>query len=252
MIEPKPLIISTAKVGKDRYIWIASTFDAFYAEGGPNPEHYGYVDSLGKALGECGRAKDLLDPTRQIKCLVGRLNIMRMNVPAGFARTWHRRLSEKKRAERLSDATDSARLEFVYRTYYDIDDRTEKSVPHQVIKKTPKKVVVFDQPYRPGYVWKRQRTYHLDREKLEKHGRVWHSYQEFTLAPKEGTDFAGHHSGWLRNQAGVLGLTWPCSRREVIRAFRAKVKEAHPDKGGTNIEFISLRKAYDRLLAITQ
>jgi hypothetical protein len=245
------LIISTAKVGNDRYVWIAGTYTAFSSERGP--EHYGYVDGLGKALGECARAKDLLDPSRQMKCASnGRGNGMRMNVPAGFAREWHRRLSEKKREEKPSHATDSARLEFVYRSYYSFGDRTTESIPHQVIKKTPKKIVIHHRAYRPGHVWKDKRTLHLSREELETQGRVWHGGDEFTLTPKEGKDLAGQHNDWLHDKSAALGLTWPCSRREITKAFRVKVKEVHPDKGGTNVEFIELRKVYEQLIKIAQ
>jgi hypothetical protein len=101
-------------------------------------------------------------------------------------------------------------------------------------------------------VWEDRRTLHLDRHKLEKEGRLWHGFQEFTLAPQEGNDFAGGHSSWLDQQAAVLGLTWPCDRRSVVRAFRAKAKQVHPDKGGSEADFIAAREAYTRLIEIAQ
>ncbi len=54
----------------------------------------------------------------------------------------------------------------------------------------------------------------------------------------------------MHEKAATLGVTWPCNRRDLIKAFRAKVKEVHPDKGGTAAQFIEVRKAFERLQAI--
>jgi hypothetical protein len=249
MTDQECLVLSAASVGKNKYIWIACTLTTWCD--GKDPEHYGYTDSLNQALGEIERAKDLLDPSRQMLSVPGTLrgDITRVNV--GYARSWHQRLSRRQRPKKLSNSTESARQEFVYTTFHYYDEQTPTSIPHVVIKKTPKKIIIHAEAYRPGHVWSRIRTYHLDRKKLEETGRVFHRHCEFTLVP-EASRYIYRRGDVLNNQAGMLGLTWPYTRREVIRAFRLKVKEAHPDKGGSSEEFIALRKVYDRLLSVAQ
>ncbi len=245
--EPEVLVISAASVGKSRYIWLAATLTLWQEH---KPEHHGYVETFFEALHECARAKDLLDPSRQLMCLVGRRNIGRMHIPARFARAWHQRLSEAKRKEKLSDKTDSARVEFVYSTGIDFETMTATSWAHLVLKKTAKRVVIQVEPYRgPHYVWSRVRTYHLDRAELEREGSVFHRWREFTLEPRTH-DLAASHNQWIHEHAQLLGITWPCNRRELTKAFRAKVKEVHPDTGGTDAEFIKVRKAFEQLKAI--
>jgi hypothetical protein len=48
----------------------------------------------------------------------------------------------------------------------------------------------------------------------------------------------------------LLGVTWPCSKREVRQAFRQHVKVTHPDRGGTHESFHRLYKAYQEALTL--
>jgi len=246
--EPEFPYISFAKVGKDRYIWIACTLTAFCAH---KVEHFGYVDSAEKAEDECARAAHLLFPSLPLQRLEDKDYAAKY-----WARGWHKHVAEEKRKEKLSDGTGSARVEFVYRTldrsWDDWWPTPSRSDPHLILKKTAKRIVIHAEPYRgPDYMWQHVKTSHLDRVALESTGRVRHKGEEFTLEPQK-TDFAESHNQWLHEKAATLGVTWPCSRREITRAFRVKVKEVHPDKGGTNVEFIELRKAYDQLVKIAQ
>ena len=47
----------------------------------------------------------------------------------------------------------------------------------------------------------------------------------------------------------VLGLELPCTQDDIHRAFRARVKIAHPDRGGSNAAFRHLYEAYREALA---
>ena len=47
---------------------------------------------------------------------------------------------------------------------------------------------------------------------------------------------------------GMLGLPSTATLEEVKTAYREKVKEHHPDQGGTVPEFIQLQEAYEFLL----
>ena len=70
--------------------------------------------------------------------------------------------------------------------------------------------------------------------------------------------FSGQHStGATPSQPApacfaLLGLTWPCTGRDVKQAFRIKVKTVHPDTGGNNEAFQALHKAYREALALVQ
>jgi hypothetical protein len=52
--------------------------------------------------------------------------------------------------------------------------------------------------------------------------------------------------------ASVLGLSGDFSRDDVERAFRAKAKLTHPDRGGDSAAFQKLAAARDRLLSACQ
>jgi hypothetical protein len=47
----------------------------------------------------------------------------------------------------------------------------------------------------------------------------------------------------------VLGVAIPCTRDDVVRAFRKLALETHPDRGGDPARFIAVRTAYDQALA---
>jgi hypothetical protein len=49
----------------------------------------------------------------------------------------------------------------------------------------------------------------------------------------------------------ALGLTWPCTLREIKRAFRTQAKTVHPDSGGNSEAFQRLHRAYQAALALT-
>lgn len=51
-------------------------------------------------------------------------------------------------------------------------------------------------------------------------------------------------SGW----AEVLGLTSPVTSRKVREAYRRRSKSLHPDAGGSDVEFVRLKAAYEQAL----
>ncbi|MDQ3254456.1 MAG: J domain-containing protein [Acidobacteriota bacterium] len=246
--EPEVPLISFAKVGKNRYIWAAATVTDF-CEG--NVEHFGYVDSAEKAEDECARVAHLLDPSRPFRRLEKKDYDKKF-----WARTWHPRVVSAKQKEKHSASPGSAREEFVYQTWHGSADdwwpTPSRSDPHLILKKTAKRIVIHAEPYRgPESTWGYEQVFHLDRATLESTGTVRHNGHEYTLEPIK-QDFAESHNQWLHEKAATLGVTWPCSLRELTSAFREKAKEVHPDKGGTDVEFIELRKAFDQLVKIAQ
>lgn len=51
----------------------------------------------------------------------------------------------------------------------------------------------------------------------------------------------------MRSFYEILGVSRKCSQEEIISAYRRKVIETHPDKGGDAILFQNVRKAYEIL-----
>lgn len=52
-----------------------------------------------------------------------------------------------------------------------------------------------------------------------------------------------------REAAAILGLGWPVTRSDVVRASRAALGRAHPDHGGSDAEFLRVFEARETLLA---
>ncbi len=117
-------------------------------------------------------------------------------------------------------------------------------IPHQVIKKTPKRVFVRREPHRQGKPPQTEDTYSLDRKKLETGGSVYgETYLFFSTIPSDSA------ANLETNDAELLGIKMPCNKHEVVRAFRRCAKATHPDAGGTSEDFMKLRDAYNRILS---
>jgi hypothetical protein len=47
----------------------------------------------------------------------------------------------------------------------------------------------------------------------------------------------------------ALGLTMPCTAEDVLAAYRRKVKELHPDRGGSRRDFLRLQAHFEQAMA---
>ncbi|WP_435007700.1 J domain-containing protein [Tundrisphaera lichenicola] len=65
-------------------------------------------------------------------------------------------------------------------------------------------------------------------------------YSDFFEGTVEGSSRAG-----IPPWATVLGIAPPFSTERVRDAYRARSKSAHPDAGGTHVEFVRLREAFE-------
>ena len=48
----------------------------------------------------------------------------------------------------------------------------------------------------------------------------------------------------------ALGLTLPCTTDEVLSAYRTKVKDVHPDRGGDTREFLRLQQYFEQAMLL--
>lgn len=49
-----------------------------------------------------------------------------------------------------------------------------------------------------------------------------------------------------------LGLSMPCTEEDVLAAYRTKVKDLHPDRGGEMQEFLKLQKHFEQALHLVR
>jgi hypothetical protein len=96
-------------------------------------------------------------------------------------------------------------------------------------------------------------TVHLDRAKIEDVGKMYHSrFGEYFYREKPSVDPESRYYKKIVIPAipthgpfVTLGLSYPCSKADIKRAYRAKAKTLHPDSGGSHDEFIRLQSAYE-------
>lgn len=50
----------------------------------------------------------------------------------------------------------------------------------------------------------------------------------------------------------TLGLDLPCTEEQVLTAYRRKVKEMHPDKGGSLQKFLQLQKHFEQAMYLAR
>lgn len=59
---------------------------------------------------------------------------------------------------------------------------------------------------------------------------------------------------WVRKNSPrcilALGLTLPCTEEQVLAAYRRKVKDLHPDRGGDRRKFLRLQSHFEQALAL--
>jgi hypothetical protein len=59
---------------------------------------------------------------------------------------------------------------------------------------------------------------------------------------------------WVRKTSPpcilALGLTMPCTADDVLAAYRRKVKELHPDRGGNRRDFLRLQAHFEQAMAL--
>jgi hypothetical protein len=61
---------------------------------------------------------------------------------------------------------------------------------------------------------------------------------------------------WVRKNTPrciqALGLTMPCTQEDILAAYRRKVKELHPDRGGDRRRFLRLQAHFEQAMAFVE
>lgn len=61
---------------------------------------------------------------------------------------------------------------------------------------------------------------------------------------------------WMRKNTPrcilALGLVMPCTTGDVLAAYRRKVKQLHPDRGGDRREFLRLQEYFEQAMAFVE
>jgi hypothetical protein len=154
-------------------------------------------------------------------------------------------------------------------------------VRHRIVKKTATRVYVEVDPYvdngsaSPVGSNAKQQTFFLDRFALEENGEVFrrgnydgpsyfYATAELAAESTQSVSFMNLSAEWdphskttkilKRGSAHpafeTLGIKPTATVDEVKAAFRRLSREAHPDAGGNADDFIKLREAYERALAL--
>jgi hypothetical protein len=50
----------------------------------------------------------------------------------------------------------------------------------------------------------------------------------------------------------ALGLRMPCTEDDVLRAYRQRVKELHPDRGGDRQRFLRIQTSFEQSLELVR
>jgi len=61
---------------------------------------------------------------------------------------------------------------------------------------------------------------------------------------------------WARPQVPrclvVFDLSWPCTKEELLRAYREKIKTHHPDHGGDQRRFLALQAHFEEAMQMVR
>jgi hypothetical protein len=168
--------------------------------------------------------------------------------------------ADNEHATAPSGAPDTQ--EFLYQDVRDEATRHWRSVPHRVVRKTRKHIVVERRAYVPddltgSWLDHEQPTFRLDRRMLEQEGYAFVPVTADAADMEEPVFFTRpYHVRVGRREPGsprcldTLGLAWPCTAAEVKSAYRKLVKRSHPDGGGSHAKFLALQAAYEEALQL--
>ena len=227
-----------ASVGKNRWYWVVWPSLAML-QAGEAAQHL--------AAGIAPSKAEAVDEALEIAGIDGEW------VAAKYAKDYHRQTRRQQRGE-ADSATAPTLIEFLYQDVQDPESEAWYSVPHRIIRKTPKYIFVEKARYDPHHQtgsWLNHKTatWRLDRGLLEAEGYALAPIGDiedplfFTAPYQDRTDAAPACFA-------QLGLDFPASQAQVKAAFRQRAKVVHPDQGGDHESFLRLKAAYELALRL--
>ncbi len=149
--------------------------------------------------------------------------------------------------------------EYLYSRHEDGPDHRRWVAAHVVVKRTPRRVYVSRSSCGPDQVgtddesWgPNEPTISLDGVRLKQDGSVFakgYRQSEFYTTREAAM---GDADDDRQATFAALGISAPCTVDEIKAAYRLKALAAHPDRGGSPVEFRAIEAAYRRLLREAQ
>ena len=130
---------------------------------------------------------------------------------------------------------------FVYRRFLNPDNGQYWYMPAEVERITPKYVF--------ARYWGEAASYRLKRGVLERTGFCCAFGRGAVFYAELPEDYRKQTLGYLMDEEPrrVLGLGDTFTPDELKDAYRRKVMETHPDRGGSPKDFMAVQAAYERL-----
>jgi hypothetical protein len=238
-------ICSRCKLGKSRVFYVVWRWSEWFNSGKPIAS--GYVETI-------EAAETLMAGMPEI-VTCREAQIWR---DAGYASHYHRKLAEERRRQRsASSEQGSTAIEFVY-TFFHGEDGEGHISPHRIIRRTRQRIFVNIHEYYDGNDFYDGRTYALDRAQLEQTGlakgnkrRWWETF----YVSEEALRLA--HPFYFGDRVPIdqpqcltyFGLKLPTNSDSLKAVYRERIKQVHPDHGGSVDNFRELQSQYETALA---
>ena len=144
---------------------------------------------------------------------------------------YYRSLVIERKRQRASKSSDTAPVEYVYRRAYS-DLGPDEAVRYRIAKKTKTRIYVYDEMWEE-FIDYESRTFALNRAEFE-----WQGYAgggsrgryDYYYATEEMA-LASGRTTVAPEYLETLGLTQPCTRADVQKAYRRLARQHHPDAG---------------------
>jgi hypothetical protein len=197
-----------------RWFWATTEIDG--------ATEHGWEDTQPAALAAAQGAADRMAGSEDVhRC-----------VRHGHAAYRLREINAARRGQRPAPQTaDVAPVEYLYGIGHGGDDVPAAVVSFRIIKRTPRRVY-YIRDERPGV----SGTGYVDRQALEEHGEVRNAGVDWW-----SPDFRLYTAPPSLDRSGLAAPD--------LGRLRAAVRDAHPDRGGSNEQFLAAQATYERALA---
>jgi hypothetical protein len=216
-----PLILWGRCRSGRRWFWAAWDFD------GDREHEHGWADTANGAVRDAGAAVERLADGREATVLMRH----------GVATQRLRDVNAAKRKAQPAEWAETGVVEYLYAVAAAHRDDDNDWIPARVVsfritRKTPKRIYYVRSERRPGDT----EIGYVDRQKLEADGEV-----------------VNRSVGWwapdFRLHAAPPELEPERATAPDVKALKAAMAAAHPDRGGTDAAFIAARERYERATA---